>query len=339
MNPAFAPYIEAVETEMRAVVCSSAADLSGLYGMMLYHLGWLDAQLRPEKADAGKRLRPLLCLLTCEAAGGQWQRAVPAAAALELVHNFSLLHDDIEDQSATRRGRAAVWKVWGLAHGINSGDAMLMLARLALARLHDRGYAPAAILKATTLLDRTCLELTHGQYLDISGEGDLTMTEERYLRMIGGKTAALAAASTEMGAFLAGNSAAAPHYHDFGQNLGLAFQMVDDLLGIWGDPVVTGKPAGDDLLNRKMTLPVIHALASTESGQDLLALYRLPTWSAATLAEALLLLEQCGSRDYVQSRALDYHRRAATALENARPGEPAAALLAEFASALVSRLK
>ena len=339
MNPVLAPYIESVEAEMRAVVRSSSDDLSPLYGMMLYHLGWLDTQLRPEKADAGKRVRPLLCLLCCEASGGQWRRAVPAAAALELVHNFSLLHDDIEDQSITRRGRATVWKVWGLAHGINSGDAMLMLAHLAMRGLEDHGYSCQSILDAMTVLDRTCLELTHGQYLDIAGEQDLSMTEERYVRMIGGKTAALLAAAAELGTLLAGNNAAIHHYRDFAWNLGMAFQMVDDLLGIWGDPAVTGKPAGDDLLSRKMTLPVIHAMGDKSAGPQLDALYRLGTWQDDTLARVVALLEGSASRDYVQRRAEHYQAQALEALSRAKPTEPAAGSLFALVSALTTRSK
>jgi geranylgeranyl diphosphate synthase type I len=339
VNPALAPYLEAVEAEMRAVVRNSAEDLSVLYGMLLYHLGWLDTQLRPERADAGKRVRPLLCLLSCEAAGGQWRRAVPGAAALELVHNFSLLHDDIEDQSATRRGRATVWKVWGLAHGINSGDSLLILARLALGGLKDRGYGCQPILDATNLLDHTCLELCHGQYLDISGEADLGMTEERYLRMIGGKTAALLAASAEMGALLAGNAAEMPNYRQLGWNLGLAFQMVDDVLGIWGNPAVTGKPAGDDLLSRKMTLPVIHAMRSGPAGSELGALYRLGTWQDGTLRGVVELLERSGSRTYVELLAEHYQAQALEALRRARPAAPASGLLLDLVSSLTTRSK
>lgn len=339
MNKAFAPYIEAVESEMRVVVHAASPELSTLYGMMSYHLGWLDAHLAPEKSEAGKRVRPLLCLLSCEAAGGQWQRAVPAAAALELLHNFSLLHDDIEDQSDTRRGRATVWKVWGLAHGVNAGDAMLTLAHLAMGGLKDRGYGSQPVLDALLLLDRTCLELCHGQYLDISGENDLGITEDGYLRTVGGKTAALLAASTEMGALLAGGNGHIQNYRQFGWNLGLAFQMVDDLLGIWGDPAVTGKPSGDDLLSRKMTLPVIHGLHSDESGPELQDLYGASAWSADTLAHVRRLLEQCGSQELVLTQARRYHGLAMEALFRTAPAEPAASLLSELSSSLLSRLK
>ena len=249
----YGPYLRAVEGEMRQILLAPGERVRPLYDMMAYHLGWVDEQAKPVQADSGKRLRPLLCLLCCEAAGGDWQQAVPAAAGLELIHNFSLIHDDIEDNSPTRRGRPTVWALWGLPHGINAGDSMLMLARLALGRLSSRGVDPGIALQAMDILDRTCLRLCEGQYLDMAGEGHLDMSEEDYLEMTGGKTAALLAASTQMGALIAGAGDAVESYRQFGWNLGLAFQMVDDLLGIWGDPAVTGKSAADDVRSRKMT--------------------------------------------------------------------------------------
>lgn len=339
MNSDFAPYIEAVEAEVRAVLSASDSTLSNLYSMMLYHLGWLDRQFEPIEADAGKRVRPLLCLLCCEAVGGDWRRAVPAAAALELVHNFSLIHDDIEDQSATRRGRTALWKEWGLAHGVNTGDAMQMLSRLALLRLEGHGYGDRDILRAVAVLSDCGLALTHGQYLDISGENDLTMNEDRYLSMIGYKTASLLSASAMMGALLGGGEAQVERYREFGWNLGMSFQMFDDLLGIWGDPAVTGKPAGDDLLSRKMTLPVIQALGSPSSGPGLRALYQYSTWSAGDLARALQLLDQSGSRDYVLARAQAYHLAASEVLFLAAPAESTTTLFSLLLVDLICRFK
>jgi geranylgeranyl diphosphate synthase type I len=332
-----APYLEAVEDEIRSIVSSGEPDLSPFYGMMLYHLGWLDARLLPFRAESGKRIRPLLCLLSNQAAGGDWRKAVPAAAALELLHSFSLLHDDIEDQSSTRRGRATVWKVWGLAHGVNSGDAMLMLAHTAMNRLSEHGVEPSVILNAISTFDRCALELCQGQYLDISTEGNLQLTEEAYLRTIGGKTAALIAASTELGAMLAGAAVEREHYRSFGRNLGLAFQMVDDLLGIWGDPALTGKPADDDMRCRKMTLPVIPGLKSPVVGAELKALYRRPLWTEMEIARAVELVDASGSRNYVQSIASEYQARAEMALQQASPRQPAAALLRKLSDSLTAR--
>jgi geranylgeranyl diphosphate synthase type I len=138
--------------------------------MMHYHLGWADEALRPLEGPSGKRLRPVLCLLACEAAGGTVEQALPAAAALELVHNFSLVHDDIQDQSRVRRGRATVWDLWGAAHGINVGDGLFVLSRLAVYGLLDRGVPTERTLSVTLALDRACQSLCEGQYLDMSFE-------------------------------------------------------------------------------------------------------------------------------------------------------------------------
>jgi geranylgeranyl diphosphate synthase, type I len=161
------------------------------YAMMEYHLGWRDEALAPVAASGGKLLRPLLCLSACHAVGGTTEQALPAAAALQLIHDFSLIHDDIEDDSATRRGRATVWSIWGLAQGINVGDGMFALAHLALHRLHATGVPAERVLDALLVFDQTILTICEGQYLDIDNEGNLRVSEVDYLAMIGRKTAAL----------------------------------------------------------------------------------------------------------------------------------------------------
>jgi geranylgeranyl diphosphate synthase, type I len=146
LDTLMAEMIPAVEEEMRSVLClGNEADTGAgeMFGMMQYHMGWVDAEFRPLDVPAGKRIRPVLCLLSCAAAGGDWQQAVPAAAAIELLHNFTLIHDDIQDNSPTRRGRDTVWQIWGVAQAINSGDAMFALAHTALYRLEDRGVDAA----------------------------------------------------------------------------------------------------------------------------------------------------------------------------------------------------
>ncbi|MBC7234108.1 MAG: polyprenyl synthetase family protein [Chloroflexi bacterium] len=338
MNIHFQPYLIALEEELRQVLAVPLHGLAPLYHMMAYHLGWLDEHFQPLQGSTGKRIRPLLCLLACEAAGGDWHNALPAAAAVELVHNFSLIHDDIEDNSTTRRGRTTLWALWGLAQGINVGDAMYTLAHQALTRLRDRGTEPPLILAAVEILDKACLELCHGQYLDLAYESHLEVTEEAYLQMIGGKTAALLAASTQLGALIAEAGEQTEHYRLFGWYLGLAFQMVDDILGIWGDPATTGKSAADDIRNRKITLPILFALRS-EVGEALAALYRQETLSDADIQRAVALLDRAGARDYVQERAAFYEARALAALDAARAREPVASALRDLATSLTSRQK
>ncbi len=338
MTPDLQPYQDAIDQELRSILGSPKEAVARLYGMMAYHLGWLDEHFSPARVYHGKRLRPLLCLLTCQAAGGDWRRALPAAAALELVHNFSLIHDDIEDGSSTRRGRPSVWKVWGVAHAVNVGDAMLVIARGALARLLDRGVPQATVLAAIQALDRTCLQLCEGQYLDMVYEGRLDLSEEAYVEMIGAKTAALMAASAELGALVAGALGKIDLYRRFGHSVGVAFQMVDDVLGIWGDPEATGKPTASDIRERKMTLPVIFALRESEQSGELAALYARES-QGDDIAPIVDVLSRTEARDYVQNRAREHQIRALAALDTADPLSPASERLRDLTASLVTRLR
>lgn len=250
--------LPAVEDELRAVVATFLPGPEAeLREMMAYHLGWSGEGAGKEAQ--GKRIRPLLVLLSAAAAGGDWQVALPAAAAVELIHNFSLIHDDIEDQSHLRRGRPTVWAVWGVPQAINAGDTMFTLAQLALRRF-GRTIPADQIVQAVNCLNQTCLELTRGQYLDISYEGRSDLTLDDYWPMVRGKTAALLGCCTELGAIVAGLASNRVAFRQFGVSLGLAFQAWDDWLGIWGDPSVTGKSAASDLTSGKKSLPVLFAL-------------------------------------------------------------------------------
>ena len=214
--------------------------------MMEYHLGMVGDNAG-QKAS-GKRIRPLLLLLVCAAAGGKWERALPAAAAVELIHNFSLIHDDIEDNSPYRRGRPTVWVKWGIPQAINTGDAMFTIAHLSILDLAV-DVSPNIVLQSARLLQQTCLDLTQGQYLDIAYEEHREINIEDYWPMVAGKTASLLSACTEIGAVIAESKPAfLEHYRSFGNKLGLAFQIQDDILGIWGDAALTGKSSKSDLL-------------------------------------------------------------------------------------------
>ena len=195
-----------VEAEMRAILSSPSAPFEPLYGMMHYHLGWVDAAFKPRHAYPGKLVRPSLLLLSCEAVGGDWEAALPAAAAVELLHNFSLIHDDIEDDSLTRRGRPTVWSLWGIAHAINVGDIMFSHAYHAISRLHTNGVATERVRTAYGLLNEACVSLCQGQYLDLAFEREAEVDVALYLQMIEKKTASLIACSSEMGALVGGAS-------------------------------------------------------------------------------------------------------------------------------------
>jgi geranylgeranyl diphosphate synthase type I len=232
--------------------------------MLTYHMGWTGEGAGPEAT--GKRIRPvlvLLCASACESDTvpfGDWKPALPAAATTELIHNFSLVHDDIQDNSPKRRGRDTTWVKWGAPMAINVGDALFVLSSQAVIDLKEN-YPPEIVLKAAEIVHNTCLDLTRGQYLDMSYEERNDLVVEDYWHMIGGKTAALIAACTQLGALLGGADEEMQQvYRSFGHYLGLAFQVQDDILGIWGDEKVTGKSVASDLIEGKNSLPVLAGL-------------------------------------------------------------------------------
>ena len=226
------------------------------FDMLTYHMGWT---VEGTGSDAsGKRIRPLMLLLTTAACGIEWLHAIPAAAAVELVHNFSLVHDDIQDNSKLRRGRKTVWTLWGMPMGINVGDALFVLSNQAMMDLGEH-YPAETVLQTATILHNTCLDLTRGQFLDMSYEERNDLGVEDYWPMVAGKTASLLSACSHIGSILGGaDESTQDAYRSFGHALGLAFQVQDDILGIWGDEAITGKSAASDLLEGKKSLPVLH---------------------------------------------------------------------------------
>ncbi|MBM3123213.1 MAG: polyprenyl synthetase family protein, partial [Chloroflexi bacterium] len=249
--------------------------------------------------------------------------------------NFSLVHDDIEDHSETRRGRPTLWSRWGLPQALNTGDALFALAHLSLHRLRPLGTPPEALTDVQHELTSACLELTCGQHLDMAFESLPSVSTDAYARMVGGKTAALIAAAAAIGARVAG--APAPRIEamtEFGRQLGLAFQMQDDILGIWGDPAVTGKPAGDDLLCRKKSLPTLLGLERSPPFRDLWAAKQI---EPSALAAMRLALEECGAHAATLESAQSATTLALRSLDLSQPEEPAARLLRDLSLQLVGR--
>ncbi|MCL0076777.1 polyprenyl synthetase family protein [Dehalococcoidia bacterium] len=325
-----------LEAELRRIVGDSPLPL---YHMMRYHLGWIDVSGQSQLTSGGKLLRPSLCLLSCESVGGDWHVALPAAAALELVHNFSLIHDDIEDESRERRGRPTVWHVWGQPQAINTGDAMHTLARLALLRLEGKDLAPGKILSAVRLLDETCLRLCEGQYLDMSYEERLDVSIDDYLEMIGLKTAALFECSLKLGALLGtDDERAIEGMGRFGRNLGLAFQIRDDVLGIWGEDKITGKPA-TDILKKKKALPVIYGIqrAGLEQRAEFLRVYSEQTIAERDVASVRQMLDRLGARQYASGVAGRYRQSALAELDETSISPSAKDQLRELAQFVVER--
>ncbi|MCF3118726.1 polyprenyl synthetase family protein [Streptomyces arenae] len=278
-----------------------------------YHFGWITAGGAPTRADAGKAVRPALALLSAEAVGAAPETALPGAVAVELVHNFSLIHDDLMDGDEERRHRRTVWKLWGASSAILTGDAMLALAQEVLL---DSGLPTAA--PAARLLARTTRQLIRGQVQDVSFEQRSHVSVEDCVDMVAGKTGALLSASAAIGAVLAGApQSAVEALARYGDQLGLAFQLVDDVLGIWGDPAVTGKPVHSDLRARKKSLPVSHALdRGGAHGAELAAWFSAPGEPGeAELRRAADLVAGAGGRDWALAEAA---RRTALAEEALR---------------------
>jgi geranylgeranyl diphosphate synthase type I len=310
-SPDIAQLIADTEGEILRLVGSTDPVTAGVYEMCRYHLG-LDGS-----GSSGKRMRPLLGLLAYSSIAGDHRRALPGAAAAELGHNFSLVHDDIEDGDAERRHRPTLWAVHGIPQAINTGDMLFSLSRIALHRLTDLGFPDRTVLRLMRLYDETCVALCEGQYLDIwMAEHDDGLSVELYFDMIGRKTAALIAASIEAGAVLATeDEAIIASYRAFGWDLGIAFQLNDDLLGIWGRELATGKEP-TDVPRKKKTLPVIYAFehATPEDRDRLAALYANGNLRPDHTAEIVEILERSGAREYTRDQARLHRDRALEAL-------------------------
>lgn len=333
MESLAAPYLQAVDATMRELLQRHLPDEPGFGVMLRYALGWVDEHDQPYTHPTGKRLRPLLLLLCAHALRDDWQIALPAAAAVEILHNFSLIHDDIQDSSTVRHRRPTVWKVWGIPNAINAGDAMFTMAYTALTDL--AATLPASQMVAIwRIFNHTNLELTRGQHLDMRFEQQSEVSVEAYLSMIAGKSAALLATCARLGAYIASNHAErAAHFAEFGLNLGLAFQIRDDILGIWGDEVVTGKSTATDIEARKKSLPVLYGLSQSAQLRTLYA----ASSDAASTSEIVALLDATGARDYARHYETLYYQQALTALDKAEPRPQMRYALDTFVAFLFNR--
>jgi geranylgeranyl diphosphate synthase type I len=328
--------IAATVEEMRSVLeMDVSAENDPFTGMIHYHMGWRNADFTPAISESGKHIRPLACLLACAAAGGDWQQALPAAAAIEILHNFSLVHDDIEDGSPTRRGRKTAWTIWGMPQAINVGDAMFAYAQSAMLGLTDRGISAEIVVQAMKRFNETCVALTRGQYNDMAFETMDEVTVDEYVAMIRGKTAVLLSLATELGALVAGaDMATVANYATCGLELGLAFQVIDDILGIWGDEVKIGKSAQSDILTKKKTLPVLYGLANSA---ELREHYMLSAETPGFVATAVDLLNASGADEYAHAQATQHSEKALTALDAAQPQGEAGVALRKLADMLLNR--
>ncbi|MYY09638.1 polyprenyl synthetase family protein [Streptomyces sp. SID4919] len=320
----------AVGPLLRSRVCRLPERIRHVCGL---HFGWWTEHGTARDApETRKLLRPALTLLACQAVGGQARAAHPAAVAVELIHNAGLLHDDIIDQDPLRRGRPALWATQGVPAAILAGDALFFAAVQALVG------APGADVSVPVLLD-TVQVLIEGEYRDVLLETGADREHEA-LQVAAGKTAVLLACACELGAAAGGaDPERVRHLRAFGHHLGIAFQCADDLLGIWGDPGTTGKPARSDLRHRKVSLPVAAAMAQdSPPARHLRELYRARTpLGDDDCARAADLIEQTGAREATERRALDHVADALRHLDRADPSPVPAAELSTLAHLVVHR--
>jgi geranylgeranyl diphosphate synthase type I len=331
-------YLARVREEMHVVLSPDGGEPDQFYAAMRYAVGLADEALRPADAGGGKLLRPRLCLLACVAAGGEPAEAVPAAAALELLHNFTLVHDDIQDGSPTRRHRPSVWSLLGVPLAINTGDAMHATSHLVLGGLADEGLDAAVVLRALEEFSRTARRLCEGQHMDISYESRTSVSSGDYLAMIGRKTGALMGLSCYLGALVAGvEPDALEGYRRFGELIGIGYQVRDDLAGVWHEEASTGKRLMEDVYSRKKSYPAVRAF-ETATGPDaerLRAIYADGRVSTADAHWVRDLMTRLGLHEEGRERVRECVAAGIAALDSSGASGPAAGQLRAFADDLL----
>jgi len=297
---------------------SLAGDGLAVNPMLRYSMGWADADGKPIDATEGKALRPTLCLLACEATGRSAREAIPAAVSLELIHNFSLIHDDIQDHDEMRRHRRTLWAVWGEPKALVAGNALRTIADRCLWRLVDSGVGFAAAMDVEKTLTAAYLDMIEGQFLDLHYEGRPDISLSDYFGMISLKTGALIRGALVLGAMVGTDDpGTVDAFRKCGRSLGLVFQIRDDILGVWGEEEFTGKPVGADIRRKKNTFPVVYAMSQAR-GRDqekIQEIYGQPAVGDEDVAEVLGIMQRVGARQYAEDLAAEQSRLAMNALE------------------------
>jgi len=329
-----------VDAEMRAVRQQQAEVAPLLWEMLDHHFGWGAGATGPRSGASGKRVRPLLMVLVAQAISGEYRHVLPAAAALEFLHNFTLIHDDVMDRSAERRHRPTVWALWGGDQAINAGDGLYALANLAVTSLLRAEVPGSKAVRAAQVLSQACLWTAEGQVLDMSFAGREQVTTAEYLTMIAHKTGALLEAATKIGALLSSDDEPVIRaYAQFGRDLGLAFQVRDDYLGVWGDEAATGKPATGDIREKKKSYPVLVAFERADAADQatLRRIYAQETLSDGDVTDVLGILERSGAIAETDRTASEYFERARAHLDATGVADPTQDKLRQLAAFLIRR--
>ena len=294
-------YQRAVNEELRAVF--EGRD-GFLYNILRYHLGWVDQDGIPQNGAPPLHFQGALALACCEALGADYRQALPAAAGVELVHHFTLVHGEVQVGRAESVDRPSIWWVWGPAQAINAGDGLHALGRTTIMRLTQRGMPPERVLRAVRSLDSACLRLCEGQYMDLEFQDQLMVTDAAYLNMVNRKAGALAGAAAEAGALAAAaDDAQCDAVHDFGAGLGTAWQIARDIGDLWGERG-DGMTASN-VISKKKSLPVIHALehGSLSAKRELGSIYMKRVLEPEDATRLVAILEETGARASAESRA------------------------------------
>jgi geranylgeranyl diphosphate synthase type I len=294
---------------------------SDVYDMLRYYMGWVDENGRPHEAMEGKALRPTLCLFACEAVGGALEMAMPSAVALEFIHNFSLIHDDIQDRDEIRHNRKTLWAVWGDPKALVAGNVLRVVADECLHQLLDSGLDYDRALAAGMLLTEAYLEMIEGQYLDLQFEGRHDISMSDYLNMISCKTGALIRCSLNLGAVVgAQEQGVGDAFKESGRAMGYVFQIIDDVLGVWGDEETTGKPVGADIRRKKNSYPVVYTMgrANDKDQKMLNEIYEKDELDDSDVDSVLAVMDRLDVKNQAQQEAEKY---ANVALESLAPVE------------------
>ncbi len=276
-----------------------------LYDMLRYCMGWSDAYGAPLETKKGKGIRPSLCLFTCDALGGDIEKALPAAVSLELIHNFSLIHDEIQDSDEIRHHRPTLWNVWGIPKALVAGNVMRVLADKSMSTMPSDHSKLLTV--SSSIVSEACLEMIEGQYMDISFEGGDGISVDQYMKMISHKTGALLRSSVHIGAVIGSRGGrVADIFREIGIKLGFMFQIRDDILGTWGETTSTGKPVGSDIRRKKNTLPIIHARETQPYQEEISELYSLEFIEDHHVDRVLDILDATKAGHYCQGLVENY---------------------------------
>lgn len=337
LPPMIDRYGESIQNALRSEL---SQDHSFVYDMLRYYMGWADETGAPVTATTGKAVRPSLCLFGCEAVGGTTSQAIPAAVAIEFIHNFSLVHDDIQDEDETRHGRKTIWAVWGKPKALVSGNVLRVVADSALHGLPSPGVDSSRAVTAADLLTEAYLEMIEGQYLDISFEGRHDITMSDYRRMISRKTGALLRCSLHLGAAVGTDDPeTVAAFRECGRALGYVFQIRDDVLGVWGQEEVTGKPVGSDIMRKKNSYPVVCAIenADESDSKQLSSTYEKDELDEADVASVLEIMERVGVQEQASAEVGEWADMAMEAIAPIELSPSARQEIEEFTHFLMVR--